>query len=131
VHLAQVGLFVIGHGPSSAEDYAAWMENLRPMADSVASLTGFRDVKLGLVRDDAPAAVRAEAVHRIRELAGLQGLWTGRSVVVVPILISRSTISTQKLPADLDGLDIVYDGQGLLPHAALSRWVERGVAESK
>ena len=24
-------LFIVGHGPNSAEDYAAWMENLRPV----------------------------------------------------------------------------------------------------
>ena len=48
-------LFLVGHGPNSAEGYAAWMANLRPIADSVAALTHFRDVKVGLVRDDAPA----------------------------------------------------------------------------
>ena len=26
-------LFLIGHGPNSAEDYAAWMRNLRTVAE--------------------------------------------------------------------------------------------------
>ena len=34
-------LFLVGHGPNSAEDYAAWMANLRPVADSVKAWTGF------------------------------------------------------------------------------------------
>jgi hypothetical protein len=42
-------LFPVGHGPTSAEDHAEWMTNLRPVADSVARITGFRDVKLGLL----------------------------------------------------------------------------------
>jgi len=126
---AEQSLFIIGHGPGSAEDYARWMDHLRPVADSVRSATGFRDVKLGLVRDDAPPAVRREAVRRIRELIELQAEATGRDVVVVPLLISKGYISTRKLPEDLEGLPIVYDGEGLLPHLALAAWIERRVRE--
>lgn len=121
-------LFIVGHGPNSAEDYAGWMQNLRPVADSVAHLTGFRDVKLGLVRDDAPEAVRAEAVRRIREIIQLQNTLTGRDVVVVPLLISKGYV-TQKLRKDLEGLPVVYEGEGLLPHPELARWIARRVAE--
>ncbi|HEV8362479.1 MAG TPA: hypothetical protein VGQ52_03090 [Gemmatimonadaceae bacterium] len=28
-------VLIVGHGPNSAEDYAAWMTNLRTVADSV------------------------------------------------------------------------------------------------
>jgi sirohydrochlorin ferrochelatase len=122
-------LFIIGHGPNSAEDHAGWMSNLRPVADSILARTGFRDVKLGLVRDDAPDAVRAEAVRAIRETIQLQHELTGRDVVVVPLLISRGYVSTHKLPADLAGLPIVYDGEGLLPHPALAGWIARRVGE--
>ncbi len=60
-------LFIIAHGPNSAERYAGWMQTLRPLADTVRAHTGFRDVKIGLVRDDAPDEVRAEAVKRVRD----------------------------------------------------------------
>jgi sirohydrochlorin ferrochelatase len=121
-------LFIVGHGPNSAEDYAGWMLNLRPVADSVVQLTGFRDVKLGLVRDDAPEAVRREAVHRIREIIQLQNALTGRDVVVVPLLISKGYV-TQKLRRDLEGLPVTYEGEGLLPHPELARWIARRVGE--
>ncbi|HEY9225319.1 MAG TPA: CbiX/SirB N-terminal domain-containing protein, partial [Gemmatimonadaceae bacterium] len=65
-------LFLLGHGPNSAEDYAAWMTRLRVVADSVKAATGFASVAVELVRDDAPAPVRAEAVKRAREIIGLQ-----------------------------------------------------------
>jgi sirohydrochlorin cobaltochelatase len=120
-------LFLFGHGPNSAEDYAAWMSNLRPVADSVKTLTGFASVAIELVRDDAPAAVRAEAVKRAREIIGLQHAATGQDVLVVPILISSGDVSRRKLPADLAGLPIVYSGEPLLPDAQLARWVERRV----
>lgn len=120
-------LFLIGHGPNSAEDNASWMINLRAVADSVQRWTGFRDVKVGLVRDDAPAAVRAEAVKGIRETILLQNALTGQPVIVVPILISSGSVSRAKIPADLADLPVTYDATPLLPHAAIARWVEARV----
>ena len=128
---AEQALFIIGHGPNSAEDNAEWMRNLRRVADSVRVSSGFRDVKLGLVRDDAPAAVRAEAVQGIREMIELQHALTQRDVVVVPVLVSTGSVSREKLPKDLAGLPIVYDGTALLPHEEMARWVERRVRESR
>lgn len=117
-------LFIVGHGPNSAEDAAEWMKNLRPIADSVRARTGFRSVLVGLVRDDAPALVRQEAVQQVREMIALQHELTGRDVVVVPVLVSTGSVSRDKLPADLAGLPIVYKGEPLLPHPGMARWVE-------
>lgn len=127
---AEQALHVIGHGPNGAEDHAEWLRNLRPIADSIAKLTGFLDVQIGLVRDDASDTVRGEAVRGIREVIELQHALTGRDVVVVPLLISRGSLSTRRLPADLDGLAIAYDGDGLLPHPELSTWISRRVREA-
>lgn len=123
-------LFIVGHGPNSAEDNALWMKNLREVMAVVARETGFRDVKLGLLRDDAPEEVRAEAVRSIRETIGLQKELTGRPVAVVPVLVSRGYLGQVKIPRDLDGLDIAYVGEGLLPHMDVARWVERRVRDA-
>ncbi|HEU5208957.1 MAG TPA: hypothetical protein VFU06_06050, partial [Longimicrobiales bacterium] len=125
---ASRALFILGHGPNSAEDNAMWMQNLRPVADTVAALTGFRDVKVGLVRDDAPAPVRAEAVRHVREIIELQHELTGRDVIVIPALISTGSVSREKFPADLAGLPVVYTGEALLPHPGLAKWIEARVA---
>lgn len=123
-------LFLVAHGPNSAEDHAAWMENLRRVADTVQRLSGFGDVRVETVRDDAPAAVRREAVTRVRELIAMQYRLTGDSVAVVPVLISRGRVSREKFLADLDGLPVLYSGEPLLPHPALARWLEARVRES-
>jgi sirohydrochlorin ferrochelatase len=123
-------LFLVGHGPNSAEDHAAWMENLRRVADTVQRLSGFGDVRVEVVRDDAPAAVRREAVTRVRELISLQYRLTGDSVAVVPVLISRGRVSREKFLADLAGLPVIYSGEPLLPHPALARWLEARVSET-
>jgi len=123
-------LFLVGHGPNSAEDYAAWMSNLRRVADSVRARSGFGDVRVDVVRDDAPAEVRGEAVTRVRELIGMQYQITGDTVVVVPVLISRGRVSRETFMQDLAGLPVVYSGDPLLPHPALSQWLESRVAEA-
>jgi sirohydrochlorin cobaltochelatase len=123
-------LLIVGHGPNSAEDYAAWMHNLRPVADSVRAWTGFRDVRVELVRDDAPAPVRAEAVLRVRELIDLQHQLTGADVIVVPVLVSKGSVSRDKVPSDIAGTRSVYSGEPLLPHASIARWIEARVRAS-
>lgn len=120
-------LMLVGHGPNSAEDYAAWMRNLRVVADSVRTWSGFRDVRVELLREDAPAAVRAEAVHRLRELIALQSEVTGGPVSVLPILISRGGISRSTLMKDLDGLPVRLSSEPLLPHPAIAAWIARQI----
>ena len=125
-------LMIVGHGPNSAEHYASWMANLRVIVDSLRVTSGFQDVRVELVRDDAPAHVRAEAVKRTRELIEMQHLLTQKPVVVVPLLVSKGSINRSKLPQDLAGLPIVYTGEPLLPHPEMVRWIEAraGVAIS-
>ena len=124
-------VLILGHGPNDAEDYAAWMANLRGVADSVKARGGFADVRVELLRDDAPAPVRAEAVRRARELIELQHRATGKDVLVVPVLISKGEINRDKIPRDLAGLPIVYSGEPLLPHAEVVRWIEESVTGAK
>jgi sirohydrochlorin ferrochelatase len=123
-------LLIVGHGPNSAEDYAAWMHALRPVVDSVKATGGFRDVRVELVRDDAPAPVRAEAVLRVRELIDLQYKATGKDVLVVPVLVSTGSVSRDKVPNDIKGTHSVYLGEPLLPHPAMAAWIESRVREA-
>ncbi len=122
---AKKALMLVGHGPNSAEDYAAWMRNLRIVTDSVRRWSGFRDVRVELVREDAPAAVRAEAIQRLRELVSMQAQLTGDTVVVIPILISRGGISRSRLTKDLEGLPVRYVDTSVLPHPAIAAWITR------
>lgn len=122
-------LFLVAHGPNSAENHAEWMRHLRVVAAAVKEQSGFADVRVEMVRDDAPKAVRAEGVLRVRELIEMQHAITGQPVTVVPVLVSKGRVSREKFTADLAGLDIIYEGTPLLPHPLLARWIERRVNE--
>lgn len=124
-------LFLVGHCPNGAEDYAHWMTNLRAVAGRIRGRTPFADVRVDLVRDDAPAHVRAEAVRRVRELIELQYRITRDTVVVVPVLLSRGRVSRETFMKDLSALPVAYSGDPLLPHPGLARWVEQRVHESR
>lgn len=124
-------LYLLGHGPNDDAAYAEWMRNLRPVADSVRAATGFATVGVGLVRDDAPAEVRAAAVARVRAEIQRQHDETGQPVIVVPMLISRGSVSEVRFRRDLAGLPVVYSGEPLLPHPGLARWIEARVRETR
>jgi sirohydrochlorin ferrochelatase len=72
--------------------------------------------------------VRAEAVHRLRELIAMQAQLTGDTVVVVPILVSKGGISRSRIMKDLEGLPVRYADTSILPHPAIASWVARRVA---
>ena len=122
-------LFIVGHGPNEPEELAYWMSNLRTLADSVGRFTGFADVRTGVIQDDAPPEVRAEAVKRVRDIIELQYAATRQPVVVVPALISKGSITKEKLPRDLAGLPILFKGEALLPHPLLAKWIEERVGQ--
>ena len=124
-------LLLLGHGPESAQDYAAWMDNLRRVADTVRERTGFSSVLVELVRDDASDAVRGEAVKRVRDLVLLQRGFTAQDVAVVPVLVAAGQITREKLPRDLAGLPVVYRGDALLADAELARWVEARIRQAQ
>jgi len=125
---AQRAVLVLGHGPNGAEDYARWMAALRPVAERVRQRAGYRLAAVELVRDDAPAMVRAEAVARVREIVTWLSQITGAPVAVVPALVATGAVSQVTLKRDLEGLPVVYAGDAMLPNLGMARWVERVAA---
>ena len=127
----RAALLLVGHGPNLEAEYAHWMEHLRRVAQGVRERTGWRDVRVGLVKDDAPPAERAEAVRNVRDLAELQAAMARDSVTVVPILLAPGKLTKVGLPRDLANLPVRYTGEPLLPHPALGRWIARRVREAQ
>ena len=128
---ARQALMLVGHGPVADDDLAAWEVIGATVAAGVRQRTGFAAVEAGLVRDDGPADVRAAAVRTLRERIARWARDTGQPVVVVPWIVGAGRLTRERVPEDIAGLDVRYDGRPLLPHPALARWVTRRVADAR
>jgi len=121
-------VMLVAHGPTSDEDAQRWRTNLARAVGPLASSLNLR-FGIGLLRDDAPPAVRAAAVQETRSQVERMHRETGDSVMVVPVLVSSGRIGMVTIPADLAGLPIRYAPAALAPSVELARWIERAGAD--
>ncbi|MDH4043999.1 MAG: hypothetical protein OEY20_15450 [Gemmatimonadota bacterium] len=119
---------LVGHGPTRDDDLAVWERTGMTVAAGVRDRGGFARVRAEFVRDDAGPPVRAAAVRGLRECIAQDAMATGRDVIVVPWIVGAGRLARERLPEDLAGLAIRFDGRPMLPHPALERWVSRQLA---
>ena len=112
---------LVAHGPSSEEDNALWLDNMRSLADRMQPHTRVSRIECLTVRDDARDPVRSQATAELRAL--VEGvLEEGRDVLIVPLLLSYGGIEVG-IRRRLEGLSYRMAEQALLPDARLSEWV--------
>ena len=118
---------LVAHGPSSEEDNALWLDNMRKLADRIRPHTRVSRIERLTIRDDARDPVRSQATAELR--AVVEGaLQEGKSVLIVPLLLSYGGIEVG-LRRRLEGLTYQMAQQALLPDERLSRWVLMQTAE--
>lgn len=123
-------LVLVAHGPTDNAQAVLWEKNIAAATSRIAGLVAPRPTRIHLLRDDAPAAVRAAAVQEMRDTISALAARVRDSVTVLPVLISTGAVNTVKIPADIKGLPVRYQPVGLTPSAALARWIERVAAAS-
>ena len=113
-------VLLIAHGMGDDGENDRVLDNMRLAAGRIAE-KGFAEVEVAALREDweevrvtAEAAIRSFVKSRAAE---------GRRVLVLPYRLSGFGPYAKVL----DGLDYVA-GDGLLPHDAISRWIERTAA---
>lgn len=124
-------LVLVGHGPVADDDLPQWEALGTAVATGVGDRAGFAAVEAAVVRDDATPDARAAAVTDLRDKITRLASETGEPVVVVPWILGAGRLTRERLPADLAGLDVRFDGQPLLPHPALARWVTRQLTAAR
>jgi sirohydrochlorin ferrochelatase len=118
-------VMLIAHGPERDEEAARWIEALGAAGRALerAGLTaGWR---VALLRDDAPAPVRASFVAQMRDTITAQAARAADSVVAMPVMISAGTLTRTRIPADIAGLPVRYVVAPLASDPALSHWIAR------
>lgn len=124
-------LVLLAHGPNDAADAERWERDLRAAARLLGHAGQTGEVVVGLLRDDAPAPVRAAAVAGLRTAIAARAAAAADSVVVMPVLISSGQIDGAKIPADLAGLPVAIRRAPLAPSPELARWIERVAADAR
>lgn len=123
-------LVLVAHGPVDDDDAARWVAELTSATTALAEEVGSDRVRIGLLRDDAPPAQRAQAVAAIRDTISALAARDNDDVLVMTVLISSSGLDRVRVPADLSGTPMRYAGVVLSPHPALARWIERVATEA-
>ena len=124
-------IMFVAHGPSNVADAPRWVTNIAIAAEALRG-AGFNGaVRVGLLRDDAPAPIRAAAITAMRDTIQAMAKRTRDSVVVVPVLISSGAINKVTIPRDLADLPIRYHPVALSGHDEIARWIERVATASR
>lgn len=118
-------LMLVAHGPSDSVDAAYWTRNLLAAASVLRAAGLSQDIRVGLIKDDAEAPVRAAAVQEMRDTISALAVRAKDSVVVLPVLISSGPLLNTTVPQDLAALPIRYVRLPLAPLPVLARWIER------
>lgn len=116
---------LVAHGPTTDADARQWERALLSATQPLQQELGALPLRVGLIRDDAPPAIRAAAVASIHDTIAALAATHSDSVLVMTVLVSTSGINRVRVPADLSGAPMRYAGVVLAPHPALSRWIER------
>lgn len=124
-------IMFVAHGPSNDADANRWVSNIAIAAEALRG-AGFNGaVRVGLLRDDAPAPMRAAAISAMRDSIQAMATRTRDSVVVIPVLISSGAINKVTIPRDLADLPIRYHPVALSGHDEIARWIERVATASR
>jgi hypothetical protein len=117
-------VLILAHGPGDEAENARWLRSLEARAETVRRAVPFRRVRAMTLREDWRAHRIAAETHiraYVRDAAA-----DGRAIVI-PFRVSGFGPYAEVLK----GLDYVSDGQGLLPHAEVTRWIARQADELK
>jgi sirohydrochlorin ferrochelatase len=109
---------LIAHGSKEKVFHERWQQGLNLLAERLRKLGGFaHSATAMLLPDQAAEQVRALQQERPNE-----------AVIVVPLFLSKGYFTKTVIPTRLKGLNYRYNGQAMLPHPAIERWLERRMA---
>ncbi len=116
-------VILLAHGRMEDENDRRWREvmenNIRLIKAKLPR--PFRNIIAMTLREDWPDK-REEALHKIRQVIE-QGNEDNGEVLI----ISNRLYGSGPYPRLLEGLEFTLNGQGLVPHPHITRWLEEGI----
>ncbi|MCI3922835.1 cobalamin biosynthesis protein CbiX [Paenibacillus sp. TRM 82003] len=118
-HPSEELVFVVGHGSVLKGFHAVWRGVLEAAAEKLRERGGFAAADTVMMLPD--------------QVRWKMKLWKKRrpdlAVIVAPFFVSEGYFTEKVLPSRFEGYDVRYNGQSLLPHPLLSRWMQRRIEE--
>ena len=119
----QEDVLVLAHGPGDDAENQRWIASIEARAAEIRTSLPFHEVQVMTLREDWPEK-RKEAEQRVVDYVA-RARKEGRKAIVIPFRLSGFGPYAEVLA----GQEYVADQQGLLPHANITRWVERQAEE--
>jgi len=137
-------LLLIAHGSRERGLNRIWRDGMRNLAARVRELCGFARAETAMLLPDQAACVMRALTKRQARAAGGAAMHAADpadaccavtpagpetdAVIVAPLFLSRGYFTNTVIPARLAGFAYRYNGKALLPNPAISRWMERQIA---
>jgi hypothetical protein len=115
-------LLILAHGPGDDEENERWIAEIYERTDLLRRELGFRRVEVMTLREDWPEK-REAAEERIRAFVTRAGE-EGGEAIVIPFRV----FGFGPYAEVLEGLEFNSNGEGLIPHAAVTDWLARQAA---
>jgi sirohydrochlorin ferrochelatase len=119
---AHEDVLVLAHGPGDDAENERWLRQMDALAEEVRAALPFARVGVATLREDWPE--KREAAEQAVRAYLTETSAAGRLPIVIPFRVSGFGPYAEVLA----GLDYEADGRGLLPHAAVTRWIARQAA---
>lgn len=111
-------VLLVGHGSVEKGFHLAWRRGLERLAARVKALGGFAGADGAMLLPD--------------QIKWKMNVWRKRrpdyEVLVAPLFLSEGYFTGQVIPERFEGYSYRYNGEALLPHPAIARWMERQIA---
>ncbi|MDQ0339991.1 sirohydrochlorin ferrochelatase [Caldalkalibacillus uzonensis] len=111
-------VLLVAHGSDKPGFQEQWQRTLTSLSRSIQGACQFKRVEYATVH---PYTIRPQAERLVQ---------VSKRMIVIPLFISEGYYTKTYIPAQLSGLDYVYDGRTYLPHPLVSRWMEEQIKQT-
>jgi hypothetical protein len=118
---------IVAHGPQDPGDNAKELAILEKHAAEIQQATDLSQVRFATLQDDAPTAIRAANVERMRAWVE-EANQAGKRVLVFSTLLTSQGGVSGRIRRDLDGLDFEFLDRGLTEHPVFEYWLTGSIS---
>ncbi len=116
---AKEDVLILAHGPGDDQENERWIAEINQRTALLHRDLAFRRVEVMTLREDWPEK-REEAEERIRAFV-TRASDEGGEAIVIPFRV----FGFGPYEEVLEGLEFCSSGKGLIPHVAVSQWLDR------